>query len=84
MEQNLLVVQERKEKLVSGALNASREEKQAQRLEDLKILFQGALSDWKKYDANRQALMKAQLVRIRDTKGVSKDVLEVAQRSING
>ena len=39
-------VQERKEKLVSGALNtASKEEKQAQRLDDLKILFQGALSE---------------------------------------
>jgi len=46
VEQNLLIVQERKEKLVSGALNtASKEEKQAQRLDDLKILFQGALSE---------------------------------------
>jgi aminopeptidase N len=43
-----------------------------------------AFSDWKKYDGARQALMKAALVRIRDAKGVSKDVLEVATRSIEG
>ena len=39
---------------------------------------------WKKHDATRMALMKAQLERIRDTKGVSKDVLEIATRSIEG
>jgi len=44
----------------------------------------GAFSQWKKHDAARQALMKACLVRIRDTEGVSKDVFEVASRSING
>ena len=44
----------------------------------------GTFSDWKKHDAKRQALMKAQLERIRDAKGVSKDVLEIASRSING
>ena len=43
-----------------------------------------SFSDWKKHDAARQALMKAQLERIRDAKGVSKDVLEVASRSIEG
>ena len=43
-----------------------------------------AFSDWKKYGPARQALMKAQLVRIRDTPGVSKDVYEVATRSIEG
>ena len=31
-----------------------------------------------------RSLMKAQLVRIRDTKGVSKDVLEIATKSIEG
>ena len=41
-------------------------------------------SAWKKYDAVRQGLMKAQLVRIRDTPGVSKDVFEIASRSIEG
>jgi len=43
-----------------------------------------AFSAWKQYDPKRQALMKAQLERIRDTKGVSKDVLEIASRSIEG
>jgi len=43
-----------------------------------------AFSAWKRHDAARQALMKAQLVRIRDTKGVSKDVLEIATKSIEG
>ena len=44
----------------------------------------GAFSAWKKHDAKRQALMKAQLERIRDAKGVSKDVLEIATRSLEG
>ena len=44
----------------------------------------GAFSAWKKHDARRQVLMKAQLERIRDAKGVSKDVLEIASRSIEG
>jgi aminopeptidase N len=41
-------------------------------------------SGWKKYDDKRQALMKAQLLRIRDSEGVSKDVFEIAKRSIEG
>jgi len=41
-----------------------------------------AFSAWKKHDPARQALMKAQLVRICETKGVSKDVFEIASRSI--
>ncbi|KAL1507663.1 hypothetical protein AB1Y20_007280 [Prymnesium parvum] len=40
--------------------------------------------DWKKYNQKRQALMKAQLVRIRDCKTVSKDVFEIASRSLEG
>ena len=44
----------------------------------------GAFSAWKKHDTRRQVLMKAQLERIRDAKGVSKDVLEIASRSIEG
>ena len=38
--------------------------------------------DWKKYGEARQLLMKAQLTRIRDTKGVSKDVYEIASRGL--
>ena len=44
----------------------------------------GIFGAWKKHDETRQGLMKAQLERIRDTKGLSKDVLEIATRSING
>jgi len=44
----------------------------------------GVFSAWKKYDKARQALMEAQLLRIRDAPGVSKDVYEVAARSIKG
>ena len=43
-----------------------------------------AFASWKKYDATRQALMKAQLERIRDEKDMSKDVLEIATKSIEG
>ena len=43
-----------------------------------------AFSAWKKYDPARQELMKKQLLRIRDSKGVSKDVFEIAKRSIEG
>jgi aminopeptidase N len=42
----------------------------------------GAFSAWKKHDSTRMALMKAQLLRIRDTAGISKDVFEIASRSI--
>ena len=40
------------------------------------------LSTWKKHDEKRQKLMTSQLERIRDSKGVSKDVLEVATKSL--
>ena len=40
--------------------------------------------DWKKYNEARQTLMKEQLTRIRDTSGVSKDVFEIASRSLDG
>lgn len=43
-----------------------------------------AFSAWKRHDSARQVLMKAQLVRIRDAEGVSKDVFEIASRSIEG
>jgi len=42
----------------------------------------GSFSLWKKYDPSRQALMKAQLSRIKDAPGVSKDVFEIASRSL--
>ena len=38
----------------------------------------------KRHDAARQVLMKAQLERIRDTEGMSKDVFEIATKSIEG
>ncbi len=41
-----------------------------------------ALTSWRRYDAGRQALMKAQLERIIATDAVSKDVYEVASKSL--
>ncbi|SJM91176.1 aminopeptidase N [Crenothrix polyspora] len=43
----------------------------------------GALTSWAKYDVNRQALMKAQLERIINTANISKDVYEVASKSLS-
>jgi len=40
-------------------------------------------STWKQFDENRQSLMKKQLVRIRDTDGLSKDVWEIVSKSLN-
>jgi aminopeptidase N len=42
----------------------------------------GAISRWRKYDAGRQALMKAQLQRIVAHQGLSKDAYEVATKSL--
>ena len=42
----------------------------------------GSFSLWKKYDPARQELMKAQLRRITETEGVSKDVFEIASKSL--
>ena len=41
-----------------------------------------ALTVWRRYDTNRQTLMKAQLERIIATENVSKDVYEVASKSL--
>lgn len=41
-----------------------------------------ALTSWRRYDAGRQALMKAQLERIMTTEAISKDVYEVASKSL--
>ena len=41
-----------------------------------------ALTSWRRYDENRQVLMKAQLERIIATENVSKDVYEVASKSL--
>jgi aminopeptidase N len=41
-----------------------------------------ALTSWRRYDQGRQALMKAQLERIMTTEAVSKDVYEVASKSL--
>ncbi len=42
----------------------------------------GALTQWKHFDVNRQALMKAALEQIVNTPDVSKDVYEVASKSL--
>jgi aminopeptidase N len=42
------------------------------------------LSRWRRYDPARQALMKAQLERIVAQEGLSKDVYEIASRSLEG
>jgi aminopeptidase N len=42
----------------------------------------GALTTWRRHDENRQALMKAQLERIIATEAISKDVYEVASKSL--
>ena len=42
----------------------------------------GALTSWRRYDDGRQALMKAQLERIMTTEDISKDVYEVASKSL--
>ena len=40
------------------------------------------LTQWKKIDEKRQALMKAQLKRIVETSKVSKDIYEIASKSL--
>jgi aminopeptidase N len=42
----------------------------------------GVFSRWRKYGPERQILMKAQLERIKNTPGLSKDTLEVVSRSL--
>jgi aminopeptidase N len=42
----------------------------------------GALTSWRRFDEGRQALMKAQLERIITTEAISKDVYEVASKSL--
>jgi aminopeptidase N len=42
----------------------------------------GAMTRWRRYDAVRQALMKAQLERILAAPGLSKDVYEIAAKSL--
>ena len=39
---------------------------------------------WKKFDAGRQAKAKAELERIRDTDGLSKDVAEIVTKALAG
>jgi aminopeptidase N len=40
------------------------------------------LGRWRRFDAARGAMMQAQLQRIVDTGGVSKDVMEMATRAL--
>jgi len=42
------------------------------------------ISRWRRYDADRQALMREQLERIVNKDGLSKDVYEIASRSLAG
>jgi aminopeptidase N len=42
----------------------------------------GPLTRWGRYDANRQALMKAQLSRILETENLSNNVFEIASKSL--
>jgi len=42
----------------------------------------GALTSWRRYDEGRQALMKTQLERIVSTDAISKDVYEIAGKSL--
>jgi aminopeptidase N len=42
----------------------------------------GALTSWRRYDESRQALMTAQLARIMSTEAISKDVYEIASKSL--
>ncbi|MGR9115152.1 MAG: aminopeptidase N [Gammaproteobacteria bacterium] len=42
----------------------------------------GALTQWRRYDEGRQMMMKAALERIMSTKAISKDVYEVASKSL--
>lgn len=41
------------------------------------------LTDWRRYDDNRQQLMRAQLERILSTKKLSRDVYEIVSKSLN-
>ena len=41
-----------------------------------------ALGNWRRYDASRQALMKAQLQRIHDTPGLSTNTFEMVSKSL--
>jgi aminopeptidase N len=41
-----------------------------------------ALAQWRRYDEHRQNLMKAQLQRIVGTQSLSKDVYEIASKSL--
>jgi aminopeptidase N len=41
-----------------------------------------ALTQWKRFDKNRQSLIKAELGRIINTPDISKDVYEIASKSL--
>jgi aminopeptidase N len=40
------------------------------------------MARWRRYDPARQALMRAQLERVAGTQGLSKDVYEIASKSL--
>jgi aminopeptidase N len=43
----------------------------------------GAFASWKRMDSNRQALIKEQLVRIQNEDELSKDLMEIIQKTLN-
>ncbi len=43
-----------------------------------------AMTRWRRYDESRRQLMRAQLQRIADTKGISKNVYEITAKSLAG
>ena len=43
-----------------------------------------AMTRWRRYDESRRQLMRAQLQRIADTEGISKNVYEIAAKSLAG
>jgi aminopeptidase N len=45
-------------------------------------LLATALSQWQSFDHKRQILMKEQLIRIHDSKHLSKDTYEVVSKSL--
>jgi len=46
-------------------------------------LLRTAFTQWKRYDSERQALMRAQLEKVIATEGLSPDVYEIASKSLN-
>jgi len=46
------------------------------------MILVSAFTAWRRYDMERQVLMKQQLERLRDHDGLSKDVFEIVSKSL--